>query len=82
MMKRDFGWDNEDLYWTLQKEIPGIVLYIRSCFPFLAPMLTYNWIDQLNLVLATTFKYAELPNKCCAHGLEKYDSHIEDTFAF
>ena len=89
MMKRDFGWDNEDLYWTLQIEIPGIVLYIRefyskyqSCFPFLAAMLTSNWIDQLNLLLAATFKYAGLPNKCCAHGLEKYDSHSEDTFAF
>ena len=32
MMKRDFGWDNEDLYWTLQIEIPGIVLYIREFY--------------------------------------------------
>lgn len=88
-MKRDFGWDNEDLYWTLQMEVTGIVLYIRefyakyqSYFPFLAAMLTSNWIDQLNLLLATTFKYAGLPNKCCAYGLEKDDSHFEDTFAF
>ena len=56
--KSDLGFDREDLFWTLQIDIPGIHLYIQefhyhyqSTFPFATAAITMNWIYQLNLVV-------------------------------
>ena len=56
--KSDLGFDREDLFWTLQIEIPGIHLYIQefhyhyqSTFPFATAAIIMNWINQLNLLV-------------------------------
>ena len=60
MKKKDLDFDNEDLYWTMELEMPGIYLYItefnskyQSSLPFMTATLTRNWLNQLNLLVAT-----------------------------
>ena len=59
--KSDLGFDREDLFWTLQIEIPGIHLYVQefqyhyqSSFPFATATITMNWINQERITFIVT----------------------------
>ena len=90
MKKKDLDFDNENLYWTLELEMPGIYLYItefnskyQSSLPFMTATLTRNWLNQLNLLVATASSYTDLPIESSSHSFEKEEDFcLADNFPF
>ena len=90
--KGDLGFDCEDLFWTLQIEIPGIHLYVQefqyhyqSSFPFATAAIIMNWVNQLNLLVDTVkdIQPAPVTNRS-DHGLESFvnPSLVQTGFTF
>ncbi len=86
--KRDFGLDYEDLYWTLNVELPGIYLYIkefnsqyRPSLPFVTATVTHSWLNQLNQLISSVLSNVKFSSHHSSQLCE--DSYLtEHTLTF